>query len=254
VLKKFIHILYSTWVGFWFIALMLLLSPFIGLPLFFKNGFKWSYHVMRVWVKMLVLLTGIRFRVKGKEHLAGGKPCIYVINHTSYLDAPAIPAIIPEPLKALGKIELSRVPVFGQLVSGFAVWVDRKDAESRKKSMEDIRKVLLDGTPIIIAPEGTRSYPGQGLLPFKDGAFRLALETRTPIRPVIIHGASKLMPRGTFLVWPGKLEAEILPPVPIHDSDDLLDYKERVRNTMEACLLRDTHYHPPHLQRFSEVQ
>lgn len=200
-----------------------------------------------------MLLTGIRFRVKGHGNLAGGEPCIYVINHTSYLDAPAIPAIIPEPLKALGKIELSRVPVFGQLVSGFAVWVDRKDAESRKRSMEEIRKVLLDGTPIIIAPEGTRSYPGEGLLPFRDGAFRLAVETGTPIRPVMIHGASQLMPRGTFLVWPGKVNAEILPPIPILDSDDVPCYKEKVRKVMEARLQGDTHYHPPLSDLKSEV-
>lgn len=191
------------------------------------------------------MLTGIRFQVKGRENLAGGAPCIYVINHTSYLDAPAIPAIIPEPLKALGKIELSRVPVFGQLVSGFAVWVDRKDAASRKRSMEGIRKVLLSGTPIIIAPEGTRSYPGEGLLPFKDGAFRLAVETHTPIRPVVIHGASRLMPRGTFLMWPGKVQAEILPPIPLNAEEDVLSYKEKVRKTIEACISEDSHYHPP---------
>jgi 1-acyl-sn-glycerol-3-phosphate acyltransferase len=244
-LRKIIHILYSIWVGFWFIAWMLLLSPFIGIPLFFANGFKWSYHVMRFWVKMLILFTGIRFRVSGRENLAGGKPCIYIINHTSYMDAPAIPAIVPEPLKALGKKELSKVPVFGQLVSGFAVWVDRKNAESRKKSLEGIRKVLLGGTPIIIAPEGTRSYPGEGLLPFKDGAFRLAVETQIPVRPILIHGASALMPRGTFLVKPGRINAEILPPVPLLAGDDVESYKQRVRSTMEEGLVNDPHYHPP---------
>ena len=64
MLKKIIHILYTLWVAIWFIGLMLLLSPLIGLPLFFKNGFRWSYHVVRVWVKILMPLTGIRFLPK----------------------------------------------------------------------------------------------------------------------------------------------------------------------------------------------
>jgi 1-acyl-sn-glycerol-3-phosphate acyltransferase len=236
-MKKIAQVLYTIWVGFWFIFWMIALSPFIGIPLFWKNGFKKSYPFIRLWVKILSLLTGIRFRIFGRENLAGGKPCIYVINHTSYLDAPAIPAIIPDPVKAIGKKELSKVPLFGQLTSGFAVWVDRKDAASRKASLAATRQVLESGTAIVIAAEGRRSWPEEGLLPFKDGAFRLAIETQTEIRPIIIKDAAKLMPRGTFLVWPGIIEGHILPPVPLGAEDSIEGYKAKVRGIMVGAML-----------------
>jgi 1-acyl-sn-glycerol-3-phosphate acyltransferase len=235
-LKKLLQILFTAWVAFWFIGLMLVLALFIALPLLHPKGFKLSYKVMQLWVWLLGKLCFIRFRIQGRENLAGGSPCIYAINHRSYMDAPAIPASIPEPLKALGKKELSYIPIFGQLVSGFAVWVDRSNPESRAKSLQRIKKVLEGGTPIVIAPEGTRNNTSELMLPFKLGAFRLAVETQTPIRPVIFIGTEQLMPRGTFLVKPGTIQTFILPPVDLNRTDTPEEYLLKVRKVMEEVL------------------
>ncbi len=212
---------------------MLLLAPFIGIPLLIsKNGFRFSYQVLRFWVACTSLFTQINFKTHGKENLNKARPTIYVINHTSYLDAPAIPATLPWVVKALGKKELSKVPIFAQLVSGFAVWIDRTDPNSRKEGQDRIKKVLESGIPILISPEGTRNNSDKLLLPFKNGAFRLAIETNTPITPVLFLGADKLMPRGTFLMKPGTVHCYILPLIPIQKSETSESYIQKVREEM----------------------
>mgnify|MGYP003676712806 CR=1 FL=1 len=212
---------------------MLLLSPFIGLPILVsRKGFRFSYQFVRLWVALVSFFTQIRFKVYGKENLQNTRSTIYVINHTSYLDAPAIPATLPWAVKALGKKELSKVPIFGQLVSGFAVWIDRTDPKSRQEGQDRIKKVLDSGTPILISPEGTRNNSNELLLPFRNGAFRLAIETNTPITPLLFLGANKLMPRGTFLMKPGKVHCYVLPLVPIENLETVESYKAKVREVM----------------------
>lgn len=212
---------------------MLLLSPFIGIPILVsRKGFPVSYQFVRLWVALASFFTQVRFKVHGKENLQNSHKTIYVINHTSYLDAPAIPAILPWAVKALGKKELSIVPIFGQLVSGFAVWIDRTDPKSRQEGQDRIKAVLDSGTPILISPEGTRNNSKELLLPFKNGAFRLAIETNTPITPLLFLGANKLMPRGTFLMKPGTVHCYILPLIPIEHSETVESYKEKVREVM----------------------
>jgi len=232
-LKKLLKILFTIWAAFWFIGVMLLLSPFIGIPLMVsKNGYKFSYQVVRFWVAIVSFITQVRFKKYGKENLQNVQPTIYVINHTSYLDAPAIPATLPWVVKALGKKELSKVPIFAQLVSGFAIWIDRTDPKSRKEGQDRIKAVLESGIAILISPEGTRNNSDELLLPFKDGAFRLAVETKTPITPLLFLGANKLMPRGTFLMKPGTVHCYILPLIPLGESETVDSYKQKVREVM----------------------
>tara|TARA_R110002049_G_scaffold244436_1_gene418338 strand:- start:104 stop:835 length:732 start_codon:yes stop_codon:yes gene_type:complete len=232
-LKKLLKILFTIWAALWFVGIMLLLSPFIGLPILVsRKGFRFSYQFVRLWVALVSFFTQIRFKVYGKENLQNTRSTIYVINHTSYLDAPAIPATLPWAVKALGKKELSKVPIFGQLVSGFAVWIDRTDPKSRQEGQDRIKKVLDSGTPILISPEGTRNNSNELLLPFRNGAFRLAIETNTPITPLLFLGANKLMPRGTFLMKPGKVHCYVLPLVPIENLETVESYKAKVREVM----------------------
>ncbi|MFZ6665571.1 lysophospholipid acyltransferase family protein [Peijinzhouia sedimentorum] len=232
-MKKLLKILFTIWAALWFIGIMLLLSPFIGIPILVsRKGFHFSYQFVRLWVALVSFFTQIKFKVYGKENLQNIRSTIYVINHTSYLDAPAIPATLPWAVKALGKKELSKVPIFGQLVSGFAVWIDRTDPKSRQEGQERIKAVLDSGTPILISPEGTRNNSNELLLPFRNGAFRLAIETNTPITPLLFLGANKLMPRGTFLMKPGTVHCYILPLIPIEHSETVESYKAKVREVM----------------------
>ena len=152
------------------------------------------------------------------------------------MDAPAIPLNIPIQLRALGKKELSKIPIFGFITSRVAVWVDRSDQESRTRSIDRLIKTLDNGISILVAPEGTRNNTEAPLLPFYNGPFRLAIETGTPIMPLVIHNAKKIMPRGQLGVRPGTVHSYFLPEVSTAGltEADLPTLKEQVYKMMEA--------------------
>jgi 1-acyl-sn-glycerol-3-phosphate acyltransferase len=152
------------------------------------------------------MLTFIRYEFHGRERLKKGKSYIYVSNHTSFLDLPGLRLLIPGEFRPIAKKELLKLPVFGLIVKTATVVVDRSNAQSRKKSMEEIRETLSHGIPALIFAEGTQNRTKEILQPFKDGAFRIAIETQLPIIPLTVIGAGKLMPPGTAQLRPGKIK------------------------------------------------
>lgn len=158
-----------------------------------------------------------------------------MINHTSFMDAPAIAVSTPIQLRALGKKELSQVPIFGFITSRLAVWVDRSNPESRIRSINRLMKTLDNGISILVAPEGTRNASDDPLLPFYNGPFRLAIETGRPILPLIIHDAKKLMPKGQLGVRPGTVHSYFLPEIDCSGltEEDLPTLKEKVFEIMK---------------------
>lgn len=164
---------------------------------------------------MFGITTGIWFIGHNKKSVDAKKSYIFVINHTSLLDACAIPIAIPASLVGLGKKELSKIPIFGWVTSKWAVWVDRSSPESRREGSRKMKELLKGGTSVLIAPEGTRNNTEETLLPFRHGPFRLAIESNINIIPVVIHKASKLMRRGSLLLKPGVVHSYILPEVSV---------------------------------------
>ena len=152
------------------------------------------------------MLTFIRYEFHGRENLKKGKSYIYVSNHTSFLDLPGLRLLIPGEFRPIAKKELLKLPLFGLIVRGATVVVDRSNAQSRKKSIEKIRETLGHGVPALIFAEGTQNRTKEILQPFKDGAFRIAVETQLPIVPLVVIGAGKLMPPGTAQLRPGKIK------------------------------------------------
>lgn len=152
------------------------------------------------------MLTFIRYEFHGHEYLKKGKSYIYVSNHTSFLDLPGLSLLIPGEFRPIAKKELLKLPVFGLIIKTATVVVDRSSAKSRKKSIEKIREILSHGIPALIFAEGTQNRTTEILQPFKDGAFRIAVDTQQPIVPMVVVGAGKLMPPGTANLRPGKIK------------------------------------------------
>jgi 1-acyl-sn-glycerol-3-phosphate acyltransferase len=203
---KILWWLYTIYSAFIFVVIMLVLGPFIVIPLMLSpKGGKVSFVFIRLWALAWSFMVGIRYKVYGRELLHPAQPYIYIFNHRSFIDAPVIPIAIRQEIRAIGKKELSKIPVFGFIVSRFAVWVDRKDTQSRKASVDKLKKILESGVSIVVAPEGTRNDSNQPLLPFHLGAFRIALETGIPIMPIGIVGADSIMKRGSLLMKPGTI-------------------------------------------------
>lgn len=159
------------------------------------------------------MLTFIRYEFYGRENFRKGQAYIYVSNHTSFLDIPGMCLIIPGEFRALAKKELLKIPVFGWIAQSATVVVDRSSGESRKKSMDKLKKILLDGISILIFAEGTQNRTKEILQTFKEGAFRIAIDTQQPVLPLVVVGAGPLMPPGTIKLKPGKIKIIVSPEI-----------------------------------------
>ncbi|MFN3997105.1 lysophospholipid acyltransferase family protein [Algoriphagus sp.] len=237
---KFFQWIYTIYSVLIFYVLMLIFGLFIVLPLLIsQKGDKISFFFIRLWASIWSFLSGIRYEVHGLEHIDRSKPYIYIFNHRSFIDAPVIPMVIPQEVRAIGKKELSKIPVFGQVIGKLAVWVDRSDVESRRISLEKLVKFLNQGSSIVVAPEGTRNDTSETLLPFQKGAFRLSIETGIPILPMAVIGANQIMKRGSLLLSPGKVKVYFSAPInpPMTSEDAVNDFTEKCRNRLEAMIV-----------------
>lgn len=238
---KIIRWIYSLYTAVLFILLMLFFGLFIVVPLLVSpRGGKVSFVFIRLWAGIWSFLVGIRYEIHGKEHIDPKQAYIYIFNHRSFIDAPIIPMAIHQEVRAIGKKELSKIPVFGFVVSRVAIWVDRKDTASRKASVDRLMQILHRGISIVVAPEGTRNDTGQTLLPFEKGAFRIAVETGTPIMPMAVIGADHIMKRGSMLLRPGKVHiyfSAAIDPRPFTGEDGFLKLADKCYNRLEAMIL-----------------
>jgi len=186
---------------------MILFLPGIIIPFILGNRFSWiGYKFLWLWSWIFSKLTFIRFDLYNRENIQKRKSYIYVSNHTSFLDIPGVCLLIPGEFRPIAKKELLKIPVFGFIVKTGTVVVDRSSHESRKKSVEYARRILQMGISMLIFAEGTQNRTQALLQPFKDGAFRLAIDTNTPIMPLVVIGAGKLMSPGKLDLKPGKIK------------------------------------------------
>ncbi len=237
---KFFQWIYTIYSGLLFIVLMLVFGLFVLIPLMIsQRGDKISFIFIRLWAGIWAVLSGIRFEIHGKEHIDRSKPYIYIFNHRSFIDAPMIPLSIPQEVRAIGKKELSKIPVFGQVIGRLPVWVDRSNTESRKISLEKLVNFLNQGSSVVVAPEGTRNNTPETLLPFQKGAFRLSIETGIPILPMAVIGADQIMKRGTILLSPGKVRVYFSNPItpPLPSESAVNDFAEKCKNRLEAMIV-----------------
>ncbi|MBX2946446.1 MAG: 1-acyl-sn-glycerol-3-phosphate acyltransferase [Cyclobacteriaceae bacterium] len=199
--------IYTLWVLIVFSVFMIIFLPGIMIPFLLGNRFTWmGYKFLWLWSWIFSKLTAIQYELLHRDKIKKRKSYIYVSNHTSFLDIPGIRLIIPGEFRPIAKKELLKIPVFGFIVKAATVVVDRSNAESRKKSVEYARKILQMGISMLIFAEGTQNRTKELLQPFKDGAFRLAIDTQTPIMPLVVVGAGKLMPPGKLEIKPGKIK------------------------------------------------
>ena len=155
-------------------------------------------------VRLAFRLAGIRVEVEGLERVPAHTACIFMANHVSNLDPPALLPCIPGRTSAFLKRSLMSIPVLGYgMKLGEFVAVDREGrVESAIESAAAARRVLEKGLHITTFVEGTRSHDGR-MQPFKKGPFYLAMETGAPCVPVSIHGTEAMMAKGSMGVKRG---------------------------------------------------
>lgn len=197
-------------------------------------------RISRFWGDCWLLLIGIRHQVSIENRPNPSRAYVFVGNHISYLDAALLVTSIRQPFRALGAAEYGRYPIFGYVYQLVVICVHRKNPESRSRSVERLRHYLSKGISILIYPEGTFNMGKSALSKFYNGAFRLAIETQTPIKPLLFLDAfDRMHYDSVFSMNPGISRAIYLEEVSVAGLtlDDVESLKERVYGQMESRLI-----------------
>jgi 1-acyl-sn-glycerol-3-phosphate acyltransferase len=230
--------------SFWFAAIAILAPFLITLRLITGNE-NMIYSPVRFFVRLGLALAGVRVEVTGLERLDPVQAYIFTPNHQSFIEVPLFVTYLGRNPAYLAKKEVFKYPMFGYGISLMGVVpVDRSNSaaavESARRATENLRR----GKSYIVYPEGTRSPDGR-LLPFKKGAFMMAIDAGVPVVPVTISGATKIMPKGEIKVYPSVVH------ITLHDPISTAGYsKENVEKLMEqvrgkiASALTDAHESP----------
>lgn len=245
-MKLINHILgriFAFWAMIWFVATMLVILLPVWIIGLIKepNRTILFIKISRIWMGIFLPISGVRLKIYGREYFEKGKNYVVVCNHRSFMDVPVTSPGIPGANKTIAKIEMTKIPLFGIIYQRGSVLVDRKSEESRKKSYHAMKDVLEMGLHMCIYPEGTRNKSNLPLKEFKDGAFRLAIETEKPIIPAVIFNTSKVLPANRiFFFKPGKIEMHFLPPVETAglQLNDISRLRESIYNEMKERIIQ----------------
>jgi len=172
------------------------------------------YKATRFMLSSSCRLAGVRFRIVGRERVPSGRACIFMSNHVSNLDPPALVSLIPGRTSAFMKRSLMELPILGTgFRQGEFIAVDRTgSAREAQASVAAAQNVLAKGVHITTFVEGTRSPDGR-MLPFKKGPFFLAMAAGAPVVPVSIHGTESIMGKGSLRIHPGTAEVVFHEPI-----------------------------------------
>ena len=172
------------------------------------------YKGTRFMLSSSCWMAGVRFRVKGLENVPSDRACIFMANHVSNLDPPALISLIPGRTSAFMKRSLMNLPVLGTgFRQGDFIAVDRSgNPAAAQESVTAAQRVLAKGVHMTTFVEGTRSPDGR-MLPFKKGPFFLAMAAGAPCIPVSIHGTEKILGKGSLLMHPGPAHVIFHPPI-----------------------------------------
>ncbi|MGA3010308.1 MAG: lysophospholipid acyltransferase family protein [Terracidiphilus sp.] len=159
-------------------------------------------------------MAGVRFHVEGLENVPKDRACIFMSNHVSNLDPPALISLIPGRTSAFMKRSLMKLPVLGTgFRQGDFIAVDRSgNPAAAQESVNAARAVLAKGVHMTTFVEGTRSPDGR-MLPFKKGPFFLAMGSGAPCIPVSIHGTESMLGKRSVRMHPGVAHVVFHPPI-----------------------------------------
>ena len=162
------------------------------------------YKGTRFMLSSSCRLSGVRFRVEGLDLIPKDRACIFMSNHVSNLDPPALISLIPGRTSAFMKRSLMNLPILGTgFRQGDFIAVDRRGSPAdAQASVDAAKRVLAKGVHVTTFVEGTRSPDGR-MLPFKKGPFYLAIGSGAPCIPVSIHGTESILGKGSLRMHPG---------------------------------------------------
>lgn len=241
VLKNFFSKLYVIYAVTMFVLLMI--PVFIwSFAVSFLGKIRGGNLVFRaciVWADIWFFLIGIRHQNIHRSPFDPTHPYIFVANHLSYLDSAILPKAFRKPVRPLGKKEMATIPVFGTIYKNAIVMVDRSSPANRARSVSLLKDVLRENISVLVFPEGTFNTTGHALKSFYDGAFKIAIETGTPIKPVLfLDSYNRMKTDVLFSLNPGINRCVFLEEIKVEGLtlSDVPALKQRVYDLMETEL------------------
>jgi len=173
-----------------------------------------QHRLARVWGRALLGVSFIRVRTEGLEKLDRSATYVFVANHASYMDIPALLANVPFEFRFFAKKGLYKIPFLGSHLNRAGhIPVDRSSARASLKSMsEGARIVAQRGISVLLFPEGGRCP--EGLRAFKEGAAYIAIKAGVPVVPMAIFGMRRLLPMGSIHIRSGEVVLRVGDPIP----------------------------------------
>ncbi len=239
-IKNFFRILWRLW-----FVIVAAIPVIIGAPLIYYsiafNKQKLFTRLKHIWGSWILFWMGFRVKTDNQATIDPSQSYIIIGNHTSVMDIMVLLKVIRLPFVFVGKIELSKLPIFGYLYKKSNIMVDRKSPKSRKEVYDQVVDFVKAGNSIAIYPEGGVPDPKIMLAPFKNGAFRMAIEHQLPIIPMVYYDNKRKFPYEWFKGSPGTLRVKILPIIKTDGLtlEDLEDLKLFAYNQLYNELMND---------------
>jgi 1-acyl-sn-glycerol-3-phosphate acyltransferase len=206
---------------------------------FHRTG-KIFHTLARFHAHGVLALSGVKLRTAGIERIDLARNYVYVANHASYFDIPAVLAGVPQDVRLVYKKELEKLPFFGWglKLGKTYIAIDRRQGNDALATIESTAKKIREGSSVLLFAEGTRSADG-ALQPFKRGPFNLAARAGIPVVPVTLIGSHGVLPRDSWKVRPGTIRLVLDEPIPPPAADGRegeLALRDRVREVISRNL------------------
>jgi len=185
----------------------------------------------RWWCRLVAWTIFARIHVQGVQHVRRGRPYVYMANHASLIDTPALFAYLPHQFRIMAKKSLFNVPFMGwHLRTAGHFPIDHGNPRKTATSLRRVIEGVKAGRSLAVFPEGRRTEDGQ-LQAFEPGAFKIALRAGVPIVPVTIRGTFAMLPRTSLAPRPGRVDVIISEPIDTaaYTEKTLKDLIERTR-------------------------
>jgi len=203
VVQFIIAVFFSLFMGF---------LEIVCLPIDRRQG-RLFHALARFWARTALAICRVRVRVQGLENLDLNRSYVYVSNHASMFDIPAILASVPDQIRIVYKKELEIIPFFGWgLKWGHYIGIDRGRSSRALKSIEEAIAKIRNGQSLLLYAEGTRTLDGR-LQPFKRGAFTIAVRSGVPVVPLTVNGSFRILPKRSIIIQPGDVDVVLGKPI-----------------------------------------
>lgn len=194
-------------------------ASIILVSLIFNRSGTLFHWFCRKWANVVLWLCATDVTVRGVENMKTGQGFVYVSNHASMFDIPAVIRGIPDQIRLVYKKELEKIPIFGWgLKYGAYIGINRGRGVEAQKSLDEAIEKIRNGESVLLFAEGTRTLDGK-LQPFKRGAFHIAVQAGVPVVPLTINGSFKILPKHSISINPGHVE--LILDTPIHLGGEL---------------------------------